>query len=182
MGGHVEFSGGVPPNPARVQAILHEEAERGMTEALALTHAEALRRMERSRRTGHAMRSVVSKVERIGFTVVGVIGSNVFYVRYLEEGTGLYGPFNHWIVPRHARFLRFPQPGNPGFTLAGRPRSGAAGTGARYVYARRVRGIRPRRYFRDSAMVVGPRVQRIFEATGRRITERLVLEFRKGAL
>lgn len=177
MAGRVEMGGWVPPDPMTVGKIITSTTTDGMRRALAMTQVEALSRMERSRRTGHAMRSVASKVEHIGFTVTGVIGSNVFYVRYLEEGTGLYGPFNRWIVPKRSQFLRFPEPGNSGFTLAGRVRTvgGAPHPGARYVYARRVRGIRPRRYFRDAALVTRPKVEAVFRETGELMVERIRL-------
>lgn len=171
----VELEGRMTPDPAAVAKIIQLTTEEGMHRAISLTHADALARMESSRRTGHAMRSVASKVERISFVVTGVIGSNVFYVRYLEEGTGLYGPFNRWIVPKRARFLRFPEPGNPGFTLGGRVRTrgGAPDGRAKYIYAKRVRGIRPRRFFRDAALVTRPKVEAVFEETGMLISERI---------
>jgi hypothetical protein len=44
---------------------------------------------------------------------------------------------------------------------------------ARYIYAKRVRGIRPRRYARDAAMIAEPKTVKIFEAAGKRAAERL---------
>ncbi len=89
------------------------------------------------------------------------------YARYLEEGTGLYGPRHRWIVPVSARALRFPAGGRPslfsagqrvggsagpGFRLTGVQRSGAAGTSAQFVFAKRVRGVRPTHFFRDAIL------------------------------
>ena len=107
--------------------------------------------------------------------IKGVVGTNVFYAPYLEYGTGLYGPRHHWIEPRNAKALRFPGAVGAGtpFTLAGRKRKGKAGAGARYVFARRVRGIRPRRYARDAAFIAAPKVGKVFEAAGRRAALRI---------
>lgn len=167
------ISGSGAPNPAVVERILLDEGMRAMQVAVGITHAEVLRRMERHRRTGHMMRSVFAHPTVQGKKVVGTVGSNVDYVRWLEYGTGLYGPRNAWIVPRRAQALRFPQPGNAGFTLAGRQRSGRAGANARWVYAKRVRGVRPLRMFRDSALVVTPKVTKVFELHGQRAAVRI---------
>lgn len=50
---------------------------------------------------------------------------------YTEVGTGLYGPLNRWITPKRAKYLSWVD----------------KGTGQR-VFAKRVRGQRPKRYFR----------------------------------
>lgn len=172
---------GFPPNPARVEAIIYEEAERALRQATAKAHAEVLARASRHRRTGHLMRSVTHRVQRLGNMLIGVVGTNVFYAPYLEYGTGLYGPRNRWIVPVRARFLVFPEPGNAGFTLAGRQRAGRAGAGARMVYARRVRGIRPLRIFRDAALVSRPFSERYFKAAQMRSIERIAALLRRNA-
>ena len=98
-------------------------------------------------KTGLLRRSITSLVTRHGNTITGVIGTAIFYGEYLEMGTGLYGPLHHLIVPRKAKALRFPMPGSPNFTLAGRQRSGKAGQGAQYVFVRSVKGIKPRHFF-----------------------------------
>lgn len=174
----VEFTG-FPPSPARVDAIVAEEATAAMQRATHRLHAEVLSRMERHRRTGHLMRGTTSRVQTIGNSVIGLVGTNVFYAPFLERGTGLYGPHNSWIVPVRARYLVFPEPGNSGFTLAGRQRSGRAGAGARFVFARRVRGIRPLRIFRDSALVNAPLAEREFRLGAARMTERIAASMRR---
>lgn len=152
------------------------------------TEAEWKRLSERSRRTGTYTRSITHRVYDEGHGMVGVVGTNLPYAQYLEYGTGLYGPAHRWIVPRNAKALRWPRGGGhtssagtptgfqnaPGFRLSGQQRQGAAGKPAQWVYARRVRGIMPRRYARDAAMRVRPQVQRIFELGGMQMARVMV--------
>jgi len=148
-----------------VDAVL-DVGERAMQRAVLLTEGEWKRRAERSRKTGHYLRNIYTHVRRFGNRVEGELGNPLLYAGYLERGTGLYGPANRWIVPKSKKAMRWPQAGSPGFTLAGRQRSGRAGEGARYTFARRVRGIRPRRFARDAQMVTEPRVTRDLKAAG----------------
>ena len=167
---------GPPPGGDPLEVIL-EEGAKAMRAALLLTEAEWRGRLVpgvRGYRTGTYSRSITNdKGVRVGNMIRGSVGTRLFYARYLEEGTGLYGPLHRWIVPVRAKALRFPQPGNPGFTLAGRQRKGRAGAMAKWVYAKRVRGIMPRRYARDAAMIAEPKAVKLFEAAGRRAAERL---------
>jgi hypothetical protein len=170
----VDVHGDEPKGPSQVEQIVLQEGHVAMQRAMMRVEAEWKRRSVRARRTGTYGRSITWIARRQGKTVFGRVGVNVAYGRYLEYGTGVYGPRHRMIVPLRASVLRFPEPRNPGFTLAGRQRSGRAGMGARWVYTRRVRGIRPRRYARDAAMVAQPYVIREFEAAGRRAAERIV--------
>lgn len=124
----------------------------------------------RGYRTGTYSRSITNDGgKRVGDVVTGSVGTNLFYAKYLEFGTGLYGPRNRWIVPTTKKFLRFPAAvgKGTGFTLAGRRRSGRAGAMAQFVFAKRVRGIRPRRYAHDAALISQGAVTRIFAAAAR---------------
>lgn len=163
MPGAVDITGGGPPSPGAVRAILLDEGLQAMRTSTTMLHGEVLHRMSRSRRTGHAMRNTFMRafIERAN-RVLGLVGNPLDYVAWGERGTGLYGPLNRRITPKRAQALRFPEPGNPGFTLAGRVRRGRAGQRARYVYAKWVRGMRPRRWFRDAQFVVEPKVVRVF--------------------
>jgi hypothetical protein len=169
----VEITGhGGPPDPAAALAMMTQEMERGMTRAVLIVEAEWKRRI--AHRTGDTRRRATHRVVRVGRKVLGILGGDSPVLRWGEFGTGLYGPRNRWIVPKKpGGVLRFPQPGNAGFTLAGRVRSGAAGAGAQFVYARRVRGMRPRRWLRDAIVVTEGRVQREFDLTAQRIAARL---------
>lgn len=173
---------GAPINPLSVQRIVQEELSKATHSSIARLQVEVMSRAARHRRTGHLMRNIHHKVTPTGKGFLGLVGTDVFYAKYLEIGTGLYGPRNRWIVPIRARFLRFPQPGNAGFTLAGRQRSGRAGAGASWVYARRVRGIRPLRIFRDAAIVNKPIAERIFVTAQQRIIVRVATGIKEGTL
>jgi hypothetical protein len=172
----VNITGG-PMNPERAKEIVLDEAHKAMRLALAHTEATWKGRLVpgvRGYRTGTYARSITNNGgRREGDRITGTVGSNLFYAPLLEYGTGLYGPRHRWITPVKAHALRFPEPGNRGFTLAGRQRSGRAGAMARYIYAKRIRGIKPRRYARDAALIARPWVESIFRAAGQRAAERI---------
>jgi hypothetical protein len=171
---HIERTGGSGPPPGDVLAAAWAaEAQQTMGLVVAAHEGAWRREMEPSRRTGTSMRSLATDVQVVGGEVHGTVGTNYAPVLYVNEGTGLYGPTGQVIRPTRARALRFPEPGNRGFTLAGRQRSGRAGQGARWVYARYVRGIRPRRYAQQAAAEVRPTVLEIAEALGARLGARL---------
>lgn len=186
----VEIDGpGLPPYNVVVERHL-AIAERAMQDVVLLTENEWKHRAERSRRTGTYLRSITHLVRRTGTSIIGEVGTNLPYARYLEEGTGLYGPRNRRIVPLHARALRWPAGGGqtfnpttgaysgyvnaPGFRASGQQRAGAAGGAASFVFARSVRGIMPRRFARDAALVVRPRVEGVFRVAGLHMARALV--------
>lgn len=80
------------------------------------------------------------------FTVDGLpvarVGSRLKYAIYVHEGTGIYAG-RGYIYPRSARVLRWP-------ARAGSPRRYSGGATARYVYARRVRGVPGRPFLRQA--------------------------------
>lgn len=180
----IVIGGEDPGHYKEARRIVIEEARKAMRDATFVTEANWKHRLVpgvRGYRTGHYARSITSDVTplpealiRTDGRITGVVGSNVFYAPYLEYGTGLYGPRHQWIVPKKpGGVMRFPEAGNPGFTLAGRQRSGRAGAMAKYVYARRIRGIKPRRYARDAALISRPVVMRRFQQAGHSAAERL---------
>lgn len=61
------------------------------------------------------------------------IGSSLDYARYVHDGTGLYGPKHHYIVPRHGKYLVFTPKGE---LVA--------------VFAKRVKGMRPNPFLADA--------------------------------
>ncbi len=180
ISGRIPGGGGAP-------GIVRREAGRTAVRAarIAQRHVQA----RAPKRTGHLARSItVSRPEFVGAVVIVRLGTSLFYAPYIEGGTGLYGPRNKRIEPTHAKALRWPAGGGaslfggtgrqaagaaPGFTLAGRQRSGRAGAQAAWAYARWVRGIRPRRFFRDGVLIAQPFVASEFEAGGLRIAQAL---------
>lgn len=84
---------------------------------------------------GRLRGSIFKKVEKVkNGEWVGRIGSRLEYAPYQEYGTGLYGPFRRWIVPKRAKFLVF------------RSRSG------KLVFAKRVRGSKPKRFMQKGLL------------------------------
>lgn len=76
---------------------------------------------------------------------VAYVGTNVKYARWVHDGTGIYGPARRPIRPVRARILRWPA------------RRGSTGARGGYVYARQVRGVRPRPFLREALRQAGPR-------------------------
>jgi phage gpG-like protein len=59
------------------------------------------------------------------------VGTNIKYARYHEEGTGIYGPKKQPIRPKNGKVLAWK-------------------SGGRWHYARQVRGVKPKWYFRQA--------------------------------
>lgn len=64
-----------------------------------------------------------------GNNVEAIVGTNVKYAKAQEEGTGIYGPKKQKIVPIRGKFLVFKR-------------------GGETIFARSVKGTRPKWYFR----------------------------------
>lgn len=78
--------------------------------------------------------------------VVGRVGSPLPYARYVEEGTGLYGPKHRLITPVSAKVLRF----------KGTRGGGAGDRPGGWVFTPYVRGMRPRPYLVPAVRAVVP--------------------------
>lgn len=74
------------------------------------------------------------------------VGTNLPYGRYVEEGTGIYGPKGRPIRPKNGRLLRWPVKNNSG---SGRRRYRGGAT-AKYAFAPSVKGMRPRPWLRPA--------------------------------
>lgn len=61
------------------------------------------------------------------------VGTNVYYARWVHDGTGLYGPRHMRITPRRARALRFTPKGS-----------------SRPIYRASVKGMKPNPFLRDA--------------------------------
>jgi hypothetical protein len=168
---------GGPPSPEQLKRVVLEEATTSMKRATKIVEANWRRQLhpgDHGYRTGTYSRSITTNVTTTNNRVTGVVGTALKYAPWLEHGTGIYGPRHALIRPKKpGGVLRFPQPGNPGFTLAGRQRKGRAGAMAQWVYARYVRGIRPRLYAHEAARVSRPAVLAEFDAGAQRIVRRL---------
>lgn len=91
--------------------------------------------------TGRLRSSISTRLTVENGTPVVSVGTNVFYARWIHDGTGLYGPRARVIRPVRKRVMRF----RPKVQLPGR-RRGRGG----WVYTRRVVGIRPNHFLRDA--------------------------------
>ncbi len=82
--------------------------------------------------TGRLTTSIHTSVVTIGGQPQVRVGTNVYYARWVHNGTGIYGPRHTRITPKHARRLRF------------RPRGGP------YVFRRSVAGMKPNHFLVDA--------------------------------
>ena len=117
-------------NPGFVASYRRPAATKGWTDAAAHTGKAAIVALA-PRETGFLKMNVRTR------TFPGRKGPDVRYeafpeyALYQELGTGLYGPRHRWITPKRARMLSWID----------------SRTGDRR-FARRVRGVRPQRYFK----------------------------------
>ncbi len=97
--------------------------------------------------TGLLRRSIqLRPAQRRGNVIEGSVTTGPLkYAEYQERGTGLYGPYRTPIRPKKAKVLRFQ-------------------AGGRTVFARQVRGSRPRWFFRGSVEQNQGRTERNFQA------------------
>lgn len=92
--------------------------------------------------TGRARASLTMVLMKDANGLFVRVGSPYEYVRYLNDGTGIYGPRGTPIRPVSARFLRWPAVNNSGSG----PRRYVGGATAQYIFARQVRGIKGDRF------------------------------------
>lgn len=97
----------------------------------ALVEAEAKRLLtvQGAVDTGRLRSSITRELVRVNGKLVIRVGTNVHYARYVEEGTGIYGPRKRPIRPVRAKVLAFVPKGQ-----------------TRVVFAKQVRGMRARPY------------------------------------
>lgn len=97
---------------------------------------------------GRARASLTHTVDVSATSVTLRVGSPLPYVRYLSEGTGIYGPKKRLIRPTTKQALKFPTPKTIGPLRVGQRRPAATNRG--FVFAKSVRGIPPNSFFRDA--------------------------------
>lgn len=86
--------------------------------------------------TGRLRSSINTELVRRNGQLAVLVGTNVYYARWVHDGTGIYGPRGRMIRPRTATRLRF------------KPRGSS-----RFVYAKQVRGMVPNRFLLDALKV-----------------------------
>lgn len=127
---------------ARLYAISSPAARKGFMGRFALRTVAAMQHGT-PRKTAATQRSIHAASVTEGSAKIE--GSRV--LRWIDQGTGLYGPKHHKIVPVHARALSwtggtFGPGGN--LRLSGRKRSGKAGAGASRITVASTKGMRAR--------------------------------------
>lgn len=155
-----------PPQRATAYNVIRSERSRALQDAGRYIRAKAAKYPPKSnsssyRRTGTLGRSItVGKVqESTGYSYVEV-GTNLHYARYVEEGTGIYGPKNAKIVPKTAKALAWRSMGKrtgPGALLIAsgmkRRKGKFAANKAKDVYmnfAMSVKGMKPWHYMQKA--------------------------------
>lgn len=83
--------------------------------------------------TGRLRASIATQAVTVAGQPRVEISTNVYYARWVHDGTGLRGPLHRWIKPKRARRLRFVPKGKTG-----------------YVYAKRTAGMIANPFLRDA--------------------------------
>lgn len=100
--------------------------------------------------SGNLRASLTLEMDTENGEPVARVGTNVKYALWVHEGTGEFGPRKTPIRPRTKKYLRWPKINNTG---QGRRRY-KGGQTAEYVYAKKVRGMPPRRFLTDALEAV----------------------------
>jgi len=132
------------------------KAQRAAMEATAVFTLAQLRQripartsQTRGRMTYRIEQGLSGIVAKVGGKSLSPSGYNI--LRGLEEGTGLYGPRRQRITPKARKVLRFVVGAGP-----------VSGTGGTVVFARSVRGMRPRRPFARTRREAGKSIRALF--------------------
>lgn len=104
---------------------------------------------------GRLRSSIAYTIELTPTTCALRVGSDVPYARYVEEGTGIYGPRHRRITPVRRQALKFPTPRS--WNSGRQPRQADRG----FVFRRSVAGSPPNPFLADA-------LQAVFGAAARR--------------
>lgn len=88
--------------------------------------------------TGRLRASIATTMNLVNGKLLVIVSTNVSYARFVHDGTGIYGPRHRYITPVRRKLMRFKTKGSNG----------------RYVYAKRVAGMRPNHFLRDALVVI----------------------------
>lgn len=142
------------------QRRLDDAIEYGLTAATVITETKVKEKLEKTVKTGGLRASIRTikpqrKVAVVEASRVG--GSRVYYAKFHEEGTGIYGKSGRPIVPVNAKNMAWFPVSATGTPIAGKR-----------VVRRSVRGQRPVRFMERTARNDRPIISRAFEEAFRR--------------
>lgn len=86
--------------------------------------------------TGRLRSSIITVLYTTNGKLSVRVGTNVFYARWVHDGTGVHGPYSQYIYPRSKKVLRW--------------RSKQYGDKNGYVWARRTVGMKPNHFLKDA--------------------------------
>lgn len=156
------------PTASQVLAIVKRAEDKALKDTGRYVQAKAAKYPAKAdsstyKRTGTLGRSItVSQPQATGNALYVEVGTNIPYARYVEEGTGIYGPKGQKIKPKSAKVLAWRSTG-AGLFSGSRSVLIAAGISKRkgrivsnakrdiYLnFARSVRGMRPWHYMQNA--------------------------------
>lgn len=144
----------------RLRAIKDTRLLLGQVGLLGVAEAKKLVPV-RTRNLSRTIRVESASADRVRVVAGGT--ANVGYARYVEQGTGLYGPKRARIKPRSKKVLSW---------VSGGSRVTGRGVGSRRVFARSVKG-------RKATPYLVPGVKRAVERTG--MTDTIVAAWNDAA-
>lgn len=161
---HTEFVGDRPPGPPEVMAEVSRHMYRGARRAGDVMEAAVRGAMAPNAKSARSMHSVTAEVEVITPEHMEItVGSSDPAVKFMTDGTGIFGPLRQVIRPLKARAMKFPH--------RGVRYGGQVKIVGEFAYAAWVRGIRPRNYFETAYEASKAFVAAIFDETADQIAQ-----------
>jgi hypothetical protein len=161
---HTEFIGDEPPPEAEVMLQVFRHMYRGAKRAGDVLEAAVRGAMAPNAKSSRSMRSVTSEVTVLGPDHLELtVGSSDPAVKFMTDGTGIFGPLRQIIRPVKARVMKFP---HRGVRYGGQVK--IAGD---FAYAHWIKGIQPRNYFEAAHEASKFVVAAIFDETADQIAQ-----------
>lgn len=161
---HTEFIGDRPPPPAAVMLRVDHAIVRGANQIGDVLVAAVRSLMAPNAKSARSMHSVTADVDHIdaGHVELGV-GSSDPAVKWMTEGTGIYGPRKSIIRPITAKVMKFPH--------RGVHYGGQVSIRGAFAYASWIKGIRPRNYFERAHQASAFAIEAVINHTGNQIAD-----------
>lgn len=107
------------PDPSKVKAVLRAEEAAALRDVGGFVRSKAAKYPAKTdsasyKRTGTLGRSIAVGTPQAGYGGMYVeVGTNIHYAKYVEYGTGIYGPRGTPIKPKTAKVLAWRSTGRP---------------------------------------------------------------------